>query len=252
MEVLPAPKVASSYTVLASVPGMMLHGHSSAWALLFCVPLSSTPVSQSPYKGSEGAAPAVKGLTPARLGAATRQGSPVRRQTLSQACSSRLAPAPAAHGLWHQRQPWACTAPAEGAPALLSAFVWPAQLWLSKLLLAAIKQIEFASASSTESCWRKGGIRNNMAIEADGACHPPSTQTWPSVLADAQPRAVLGRGLRPDAGHREGSVVQPPQGYRGKGRAELGEEIVNAPLLPILRDKSSPRPGAQINRLSVA
>lgn len=41
-------------------------------------------------------------------------------------------------------------------------------------------------------------------------------------------------------------------GCRGKERAEFGEEIVNAPLLPILRDKSFPRPGAQINRLSVA
>lgn len=38
----------------------------------------------------------------------------------------------------------------------------------------------------------------------------------------------------------------------GKGRAEREEEIANAPLLPIGRDKSSPRPGAQINRRSVA
>lgn len=36
---------------------------------------------------------------------------------------------------------------------------------------------------------------------------------------------------------------------KGKRSAELREETVNAPLLPILRDKSSPRLGARINRL---
>lgn len=57
-------------------------------------------------------------------------------------------------------------------------------------------------------------------------------------------------GLHPgDVGHGEGSgqaapvstgEMLLPRGYRGKVRAELGEGIVNAPLLQILRDKSFP------------
>lgn len=110
------------------------------------------------------------------------------------------------------------------------------------MLLAGIKRIEFASASSTESCWRKCVIRNNITIDTDSAQHPPSRQTGTDTLADAQPDCA-GTGAASCGQRRAQSglwLVQLPRGYRGKGSAELGDEIVNAPLLPISRDKSSP------------
>lgn len=151
----------------------------SARALLFSIPLSSSPASQSLNKGSGVSCACSRRSDPSlneccnTLLAMPCRSSPVCRWTPSQACSSRLAPAPAAHRLRHPRQPWAhasgCSAPAEGAPAPLSVFASPAQLWVSKLLLAGIKRIKFASVSSTESCWRKGVIRKNIAIDTDGA-----------------------------------------------------------------------------------